>query len=118
MKHLISNDHHSKQTLSHHRLRVYWRALRLAKWVADNPIERSTLRSQATRAAESVALNVAEAAGLDGKRNKAQFRIARGSTLEVVAAYELAVACGEEHTLSELLADARAVASMLTKLGR
>ncbi len=104
--------------LSHHRLRVYWRALDLAKLVHDNPIARATLRRQADRAADSVALNIAEAAGLDGRRNKAQFMIARGSALEVVASYELADAYGQVLPVDDIRGQGHAVVSMLSRLCR
>ena len=76
------------------------------------------LRRQAERAVDSIALNIAEAAGLDGKRNKSQFRIARGSALEVVAAYELANAYGESVPLDEVIREGTAVVAMLSRLGR
>ena len=108
----------SQSKLSHHRLRVYWRALKLAGLTQQHPIRRATLRRQAERAVDSVALNIAEAAGLDGKRNKSQFRIARGSALEVIAAYELASTYGEELPLDEVVAEGTAVVAMLTRLSR
>ena len=104
--------------LSHHRLRVYWRALALAKLTHAHPIRRATLRRQAERAVDSVVLNIAEAAGLDGKRNKSQFRIARGSALEVIAAYELAEAYAELVPTQEVRREGAAVVAMLTRLGR
>ena len=107
-----------EKALSHHRLRVYWRALKLAKLTHQHPVKRSALRRQIERAVDSIALNIAEAAGLDGRRNKAQFMIARGSALEVVAAYELAAIYEENVPLAEILRESRAVISMLTKLAR
>ena len=107
-----------EKPLSHHRLRVYWRALKLAKLTHRHPVKRSTLRRQIERAVDSIAINIAEAAGLDGRRNKSQFMIARGSALEVVAAYELATTYEEEVPLEEILREGRAVISMLTKLAR
>ena len=67
---------------------------------------------------DSIALNIAEAAGLDGKRNKSQFRIARGSALEVIAAYELAETYGELLPIAEIRREGTAVVAMLTRLGR
>ena len=113
-----SNNRSSNSNLSHHRLRVYWRALALAKLTHLHPIRRATLRRQAERAVDSVVLNIAEAAGLDGKRNKSQFRIARGSALEVIAACELAEAYGEVHPLEQVVREGRVVVGMLTRLGR
>jgi four helix bundle protein len=106
------------QPLSHHRLRVYWLALELAKLTARWPIRRAALRRQAERAVDSIALNIAEAAGLSGRRNKSQFMIARGSTLEVVAAYELAWTYGETVPVDDVRRLGRVVAAMLTKLAR
>jgi four helix bundle protein len=106
------------QPLSHHRLRVYWLALELAKVTGRWPIRRPALRRQAERAVDSIALNIAEASGLSGRRNKAQFMIARGSTLEVVAAYELASAYGESVPVDDVRRRGRVVAAMLTKLAR
>ena len=104
--------------LSHHRLRVYWYALDFAKLVAAHPIQRATLRRQAERATDSIALNIAEAAGLDGKRNKSQFRIAKGSALEVIAAYELAQTYAEDVPLNDLRQAAKTIVAMLTSLSR
>ena len=67
---------------------------------------------------DSVVLNIAEAAGLDGKRNKSQFRIARGSALEVISAYELADVYGESVPLEEIRSQGISVVAMLTRLGR
>ena len=111
-------QHPFDSNLSHHRLRVYWRALALAKLTHEHPIRRATLRRQTERAVDSIALNIAEAAGLDGKRNKSQFRIARGSALEVIAAYELASTYGEILPLGQIVREGTAVVAMLTRLGR
>ena len=97
---------------------MYWRALNLAKLTHNHPIGRTILRRQAERAVDSVALNIAEAAGLDGRRNKLQFRIARGSALEVIAAYELADAYGEALPLREVVEEGTAIVAMLTRLAR
>ena len=113
------NDNKNNQPrLNYHRLRVYWRAMKIVKWTVAHPIRRATLRNQTERAMDSVVLNISEAAGLDGKRGKAQFRIARGSLHEVVTAYEIAIVHGEDHPLHELLPVAEAVSAMLTKLCR
>ena len=67
---------------------------------------------------DSVVLNIAEAAGLFDGRAKSHYRVARGSVLEVAAAYELADAYGEPVPLQQVLDLARPVAAMLTSLGR
>ena len=52
------------------------------------------LRDQATRAAVSAALNLAESAGYDGGNKRRHERIAYGSAREARAAVELALALG------------------------
>ena len=74
----------------HHRLKVWHKAVELVRLVKQHPLNDAELRSQSSRAACSVALNIAEGAGLEGKARLKHFRIARGSLVEVVAAYELA----------------------------
>ena len=103
---------------SHHRLRVYWRAVKLARVVNGCRIRRTSLRRQVERAVDSVVLNIAEAAGVSGRRNKAQFLIARGSALEVVAGVELAAVYGDDVPLGEVRLLARGVIAMLSKLAR
>ena len=114
----MHNTQNSNRTLSHHQLRVYRVALEMARLVGRHPLKRRELRVQVERAMDSVILNIAEGAGLEGRRGKAHFLIARGSVLEVVAAYELADAYGERVPLEELTEYGRSVAAMLTKLGR
>ena len=106
----------SKPLLNHHRLRVWHEAMSLVKLVHQNRICDAELRDQATRASKSVALNIAEAAAFDGALAKKHFRIARASTVETVAAYELAVAIGESVPAEAVTQLGTVVASMLTGL--
>ena len=106
------------EQLSHHRLRVWDKARELLRLVNRNPISDAELRHQATKAAKSVGCNIAEGSGLDGAAKKRHYRIARGSTIEVVAAYELAIDCGESVPVDEVTRLGAAIASMLTGLIR
>lgn len=107
---------HQVRQLSHHRLRVWHQARELVRFVIRHPIGDAELRKQAGNAAKSVGCNIAEGAGLDGAAKKRHFRIARGSTIEVVAAYELATDCGEPVPVDEVTVMGAAIASMLTGL--
>ena len=78
--------------LSHHRLRVWHLALELVKLTKASPIGDAELRDHGSRAAKSVALNIAEGAALDGAAQRRHFGIARASVVEAVAAYEIAAA--------------------------
>jgi four helix bundle protein len=114
--HPTSNIHIGQ--LSHHRLHVWHKALALVKLVKASPIGDAELRDQASRACRSAALNIAEAAGLDGAAKRRHFSIARGSAIEVAAAYELAGALGEKVAITEIVGVAAEVAAMLTRLIR
>ena len=95
----------------HEKLTVYSVALGVARWAAAVGTRR-TLKDQLVRAADSVVLNIAEAAGLppgDGRRH--HFRIALGSAAEVAAAIDLIGAVGPAD-------DIRRVGAMLAKLSR
>jgi four helix bundle protein len=82
--------------LPHHRLVAYNVSLELLAVVRDAAIKDPKLRDQALRAAKSVCLNVAEAAGRRSPADKARvFSIARGEVLEVAAALEIAVLAGD-----------------------
>ena len=106
--------------LSHRRLRVYGKARALLRRVSRCSIGDAELRSQASRAANSVACNVAEGAALEGASKKKHYRIAKGSVVDVVAAYELAADIGETVPLDEVtrLGAAIEISSMLTGLTR
>ena len=82
--------------LPHHRLVAYRVSLELLTVVREAAIRDPKLRDQALRAAKSVCLNVAEAAGRRSPADKARvFAIARGEVLEVAAAIEIAVLAGD-----------------------
>ncbi len=107
---------HQVNQLSHHRLRVWDKARELVRLVNQHPIGDAELRHQASKAAKSVGCNIAEGAALDGAAKKRHYRIARGSIIEVVAAYELAMDCGETVPIDEIAQLGAAIASMLTGL--
>ena len=114
------NDNHNHQIdkLSHRRLRVWMKARTLVRLVNRNPIGDAELRNQASRAAKSVGCNIAEGAALEGASKKKHYRIAKGSVVEVVAAYELATDVGESVPVDEVAQLGAAIASMLTGLIR
>jgi len=87
--------HIVQPSLLHHRLRAWHRAVELVQLVHAAPIGDAELREQASRAARSCALNIAEGAALRGAAKRRHFVIAQGSVVETVAAYELAAAIGE-----------------------
>lgn len=108
----------TRTRLAHHGLHVWHLAVELVRLVRSQPISDAELRDQATRAAKSAALNIAEAAGLCGAASKRHFRIARGSVIELAAAYELAEALGEPVRLAAVLQRCTQLAAMLTALCR
>jgi len=67
---------------------------------------------QLVRAADSVALNIAEGAARDGDVRKHHYRIALGSAAEVAAVLDLIEVDGTQAT------DIRRVGAMLAKLSR
>ncbi|MEZ6185576.1 MAG: four helix bundle protein [Planctomycetota bacterium] len=79
----------------HQRLEAFQKALEVARWVhqARDKLP-ADLRKQLTRAAESVALNLAEGAGSSGGNRRRHFQIAYGSAAEAHAATELLEAYG------------------------
>ncbi len=111
------NTSHVPQ-LTHHKLKVFGEALELLRIVHQGPIRDAELRDQANRAARSAALNIAEGAAVgDGNRQK-HFRIARGSAIETVAAYDLAEAIGETVPVDAVRERGATVVAMLTGLLR
>ena len=104
--------------LPHHGLRVWWRSLDLVKLVKRCPPGHAELRDQATRAAMSVGLNITEGAALEGAARLRHYKSARGSVVEVVAAYQMAEAIGESVPLADVLEHGRAIYAMLTKMIR
>ncbi len=107
-----------KKSFSHHSLHVWTRTRELVRLVVRCPIGDAELRRQASRAAKSVGCNIAEGAGHFGAASKRHFKIARGSVIEVVAAYELAEDCGETVPLEQVSTLSREIACMLTGLIR
>ena len=102
--------------LPHERLDCYRLAREVAQWViaAKFPPRSGDLHDQATRAALSVALNIAEATSRDGATRNQHFRIARGSAGEACAALDF---CGLPDA-AEQQAKLRRVAAMLWRLAR
>lgn len=82
-------------TLPHEGLFAYRVARELVVAVRSARISDSGLRDQALRAAMSVCLNIAEAAGRPGLADQRRvYGIARGEACEVAAAVDVAVAAG------------------------
>ncbi len=120
-QHRVDNERSYAQQqskLSHHRLRVWEKARQLVRLVSKNPIGDAELRLQASKASKSVGCNIAEGAALDGASKKRHYKIAKGSAVEVVAAYELASDIGETVPTDEVTQLGAAIASMLTGLIR
>jgi four helix bundle protein len=106
----------------HDGLDVYKVAVELARFVRTLPVRRgeAALYSQLRRAADSSALNVAEAVGRNLRDQQQHFFVARGSAAECAAALDIlgaidAITQEQRWHGRELVA--RAVA-MLTRLAR
>src|SRR5213593_2831127 len=81
--------------LPHERLHAYQQARKLLACVREANITEGRLRDQALRAATSVCLNIAEAAGRNSPADKARvFAIARGESCEAGAALDIALVAG------------------------
>ena len=107
--------------LPQHGLIVYARACELLRAVMRANIADSALRRQATEAAQSVCLNISEAAGRVTRADKARaFTIARGECVEASAAVEVALISGAatEIAHTEVASIASEVYAMLTALIR
>jgi len=79
------------ERLPHHNLVAFEVATELLRVVAESKIADTRLRDQALRAAKSVCLNIAEAAGRSSRADQARvFTIARGEACEAAAAVEIA----------------------------
>ena len=77
--------------LPHHQLRAYGTAVEFLRAVRAAGVRDRELRTQALRAAKSVCLNIAEAAGRSARADQARvFTIARGEACEAAAALEIA----------------------------
>jgi four helix bundle protein len=109
---------HLHHQLPHQRLDVWTLALALVREVRAQRITNADLRDQATRAATSAALNLAEGAARNGRDGARHFLIARASAAEVVAAYEVAEALGESTELAKIRELGTRIAAMLTRLAR
>ena len=81
--------------LPHEKLRAFQEARKLLLCVQEARIADAKLRDQAMRAAKSICLNIAEAAGRISPADKSRvYAIARGETCEAVAALEIALLTG------------------------
>lgn len=83
-----------ERPLPHERLDIFIVAIQLVELVADIQVPRghASAMDQLRRAAQSVALNTAEACGKSGRDRKRFFEIARGSSLETAAALRVLMA--------------------------
>ena len=93
---------------------VYRVAVAVARWMRSQhwPTGTSHLRDQGTRAADSMALNIAEGIGRGGKPGRNHLRIAQGSAAEALAVLDLLDLPGGVEQQQRL----RRVGAMLTKL--
>src|SRR5438309_386550 len=110
-----------ERKLGHHRLIAYHVALELLDAVIAAEIRDLKLKDQAMRAAQSACLNIAEAAGRCGIKDRARvFMIARGETGEAAAAVEIAVRSrvAKPDSLSRVLKIADRLYALLTGLSR
>jgi four helix bundle protein len=113
--------HSDSSLLPHHQLRAYGVAVQLLAVVREAQIRDRVLRDQALRAAKSACLNCAEGAGRVTRADKARaYAVARGETVEAVAATEIAALSGEARTeaVARAIALGNELYAMLTKLIR
>ncbi len=111
----------SASLLPHHRLRVYGVAVELLDAVRAAEIRDRKLRDEALRAAKSACLNIAEGAGRFTRADKARaYTVARGETVEAVAAVEIAARVGEARAeaVAGVVRIGNRLYAMLTKLIR
>lgn len=114
-------DETGRASLPHHRLIAYSVAKELLVAVVGAQIRDAELRDQATRAAKSAVLNVAEGASRVTPKDKARaFAIGRGEASEAAAAVEIAVLLGAaaQRSSDEVNAIAHRLCGMLTRLCR
>src|SRR5690349_21242445 len=107
--------------LPHQRLIAFGVAKELLVAVHRAQISDALIRDQALRAAKSAALNVAEAAGRGGSKDRARvFMIARGEASEAAAAIEIAQAIGavSDESVATVFRIADELIAILTALGR
>ena len=113
------NEPHTQ--LPHQRLIAFQVAKDLLLAVIAAKISDAEIRDQATRAAKGAALNIAEAAGRAGSKDRARvFMIARGEASEAAAAVEIAAAIGaaSEAAMRTVHRIAHELIALLTGLGR
>ncbi len=111
----------SESLLPHHRLRAFRVALEFLGAVKAAKIRDRVDRDQAIRAAKSACRNIAEATGRVSRADKARvFGIARGETIEAIAACEIAAEAGDAlaSALPRVLDRGNALYAMLTALSR
>ena len=108
----------TKHGPSHHGLIVWELAVELCQLCHREMIHDAELRNQAQRAAKSVALNIAEGAGMIGANRGRHFKIAKGSVTEVIAAYEIAGAIGEKVPVADVVMLGDRIGGMLWGLIR
>ncbi len=107
--------------LPHHRLVAFTVAKELLVAVQAAKISDAEIRDQALRAAKSVCLNVAEAAGRHSVKDKARvFNIARGEASEAAAAVEIAALIGaaDQRSRDQVCRIANRLVALLTGLAR
>jgi len=103
------------------RCQIAIAALLLIPWLAEAPKGHSDLLDQLSRAASSVSLNIAEAAGRATPVDAARvYALARGSAMECAAVLDaLAVLKGVKGERREAgMALLERVVAMLTRIGR
>ena len=100
----------------HENFDCYRLAVSVARWLrrARFPRGDADLRRQATRAADSVVLNIAEGTSRKNDAAKNHFRIALGSAAETCAVLDLIDLPGGQDRQTEL----RRIGAMLAVLGR
>ena len=101
--------------LRHEQLHAYQLSRAVSLWIRNEarfPRGEASLRDQAKRAADSVALNLAEASYREGKDRLHHFRIAMGSAAECCAVLDLIEVPGSDETQKKL----RRVVAMISKL--
>ena len=101
-------DHH----FDHENLDVYRLALEVARWCRRARLGPTHLRSQLTRAADSVVLNVAEGRARGGDAGRNHYRVALGSAAEACAALDLTTSSDAAVQQAKL----RRVGAMLRRL--
>ena len=98
----------------HEKLHCYQLAVEIGRWLraADFPVGEASLRDQGKRAADSVALNIAEGTRMVGKNRRKYFAYAEASAAEACAVLDLIDIDGSAETQWRL----RRVAAMARRL--